>query len=842
MLIVRGGGGRFMEENLKTRIDDSVVKALDDEELATKLVEARNVYELYHWLSKNRDLNYSYDDFCNYSVYCEKLVSDVLNKEMPYSEKALKLVRIYENICKDEKEVEVFDSLKRIDEVLNYFNSLGQGNYSLGDVIDFFGFQLFMTCKCILSLSFARSCCVNLSKNGLMHDDYLDCAGGVGGSKRRWLGGVLGALSIMSSGFGGINTVSAYGESDKSMSDVANLDYVEEPNGGFIREGNSVNADVNDTASGFSFKGFGSFVVGTLLAKGMKFVFDKVGLGEYAPKDMKGVMDLPEQLKKSKEMFEKLMNRYNSSGSINRGKKVGEMITNENDELFNFLASRVKGQNAAIQKIVDLSVRPFLNDIMGNAIKREKKLRYSENINPEDVRTYVASLYGDRGVGKTRVMNILQDEVFDSNGIPCITISVGSFVGAKGKKSFVEYMSEQEAFTSKLEEIKYMKNFVLCFDEVDKIQDEAQLLDFMETIRSIADKTQITYKDTSNGDKNVKVSTIQCESGLVIISSNALSPHEKLKKDRDLGAASAAAGVVDLMAAPPANWRKESLSNDPSILSRMSHVTFENTNDNTADAVADTLVMEAQRDWYQINNINVELDDAFTYNALRLLKYLGYDPQKDGVREIRNQIVSIMKTEFSRKYTEATRKFNKLINEGKDPAKIRFLFEWRKCSGDDNMALMGKNGKISPIVPVFSCRYIDDVDNIKLRLFNHNTNSDKDIWRKLDATSVKYFKEMMGRLEDWKVYAHQCRVKNAMESKFDIAKYKIRDAYRELKYSMLKDVRTTVSKEHLEKSMVKALKQWKKSARLTVSEEEVIFNSLLSIIDEWSKSADSAKT
>lgn len=828
-----------MDKDLRNRIDDSLIEAMNDEELSTKLVDARNACEFYHVLSENRNLDYSYDDFCNYSVCCEKLVSDVLNKEIPYSKKALELVRIYENICQDEKKVEAFESLKNANDVLLYFNSLGHGNYSLDDVIEFFRFQIFMLCKRILSFSFAKSCCVDLSRKGLVHDAYLDYAGGVD-NRRRWFGGVLGALSMMTSGFGGVNMASAQGTTSGGVlsENVANLDYVEEPNGSWIRESDSVNVDNNDATSGFSWKGALAMIAGMTFGKVSNWIGTKLGMEQYVPKDLKGIMEFPEQLKKSKEMFEKLMNRYSSSGSINKGKKVGEMIQNANDELYNFLASRVKGQNAAIQKVVDLSVRPFLNDVMGNAIKREKKLRYSENINPEDVRTYVASLYGDRGVGKTRVMNILQDEVFDSNGIPCVTISVGGFVGAKGKKNFVEYMSEQEAFTSKLEEIRYMKNFVLCFDEVDKIEDEAQLTDFMETIRSIADKTQITYKDTSNGDKNVKVSTIQCESGLVIMSSNALSPHEKLKKDQKLGAAPTA--IADLGAATPADWRKDSLSKDPSILSRMSHITFANTNDDTADAVADTLIMEAQRDWYQINNINVELDDAFTYNALELLKYLGYDPQKDGVREIRNQIISIMKTEFSRKYTAATRKFNQLVSEGKDPAKIRFLFEWRKCSGEDNMALIGKNGKISPIAPIFSCKYIEDVDSMGLRIFNSNMINGKNMWRKLDETSVKCFKEMMEKLEDWKVYANQCRVKNSQEGVFDIAKYKIRDAYRMLRYCMLKDVARKSNKKHLEKSMIRGLKNWKKSARLTVSEEEVIFKNLSSVISEWYNSQEPA--
>ncbi len=825
-----------MDKDLELKIENSVKEAMDDTELSIRLFRSRSVREFYQILSEDKNLDFSYDDFCDYSLKCEKLASSILHNERPYSKKAIELIKIYGDIYKNEKELNRFDSLKTLDEVLAYFNSLGFGSYSTNDVVEFFRFRCFVLFKRFNLLITRIRNNVPDSKD-LSHDSYLlEHVSGGAGSKQRWLGGVLGALSMVTSGSGGMNISSARGRNMASAQpinasnlaqsvNVENLDYVDDRD---MIMGKKNSNDDAKAANGSSslLASAAAFLAMTVFGKAAGWM-KAAGFDVKLPNSLEELSKMPEQIQKTIEMYTKMWNQFDRKGAIEKGKKVGSLISNSNDTLYNFIAAYVKGQDGPVQKVTDLLICPFLSDIEEISKKKmnfyEKYGTYPEEgiITPEEVRTYVGALYGERGVGKTRLVNIAKKYIFDPIQVPVVNVPVGEFDSAS-EQTFEEFLSRQAEFLKKVSDVEYSKRFVFCFDEVDKIKDPKRLRSFMEYVRKLSDKTQISYREIGGDGKFTgKTNVIQCEAGLVLLLSNAMGPNEK----------NASA------------WRQGiKLTDDESMMSRMFHIIFNPASDDTADSVMDTLIMEVQSSWYEANGINVEVDDTFTYNALAVLKYLGYNPYTDGVREVRNQIIPAMKTEFARKYTKMLTKYNELIASGKDPKKIRFLFRWEKAKNSGMGTDLRGGGKTSPIVPVVSCRYIDDVDKLGIRMFNNRagilnnpelSGNSNIIWTHLGATDANNFKSFMNRLETWKLWANQCRVENIKQGLDDVAKFKIRDAYRMLRFCLIGKVASYQRRNAIADAMRVRLRKWKKSARLTVAEKELIFDGLLEVIEQW---------
>lgn len=824
--------GWSVSENLDFEIENSIKEAMDDAELSAKLFKSKNAREFYHILSANKDLGYSYDDFYDYFLYCQKLASFFLSNEKPYSKKTIELVKIYSDICKNDKELDKFNSLKTTNDVLMYFNSLGSSRYSIDDVVEFFRFRYSVIFK-RLEISIARFHSAISKNQRLVDESRLKCAGGIG-NKGRWVSGVLGALSMMSSGFGEVNMVSAhpFGYRGNIVDDVANasgkvrsveqtknLDFYvdDEPNAQLSENNNNSNGEV----TGLSGKAVACTLLGVLGAGLIKQALTKAGLGEYAPKDLNDLMKLPDLLKKAEESGKKLSNKFDKSGAINQGQRINQLIRNSNDAIYNILATHVKGQEKPIQDIVDLGVCPFISNIgERSSIKMNFFNTYGYYPNndptPEGSSFTLVTVHGDKGLGKTRLWNILQQSIFGPAQIPSMYIAVGGFDGDESSKTFEEFLSKQDCFVRSVSDIEYSRRFAFCFDEVDKIKDPKKRANFMEYVRMLNDKTQISYKEVgSDGKFTGRTNVIQGEVGFGMLLSNAVGLYEK----------NAAA------------WRQTSLTDDQSMLSRMIHIVYNPANDDTADAVMDTLIMEVQRSWYEANEINVEVDDTFTYNSLAVLKYLGYDPNKDGVREVKNQIIPAMKTEFSRKYTRLLEKYNRLVAEGKDPRKIRFLFRWEKVNiNGDGVILRGKNGKMSPVVPVLSCKYVDDVNTLSVRVFNHRFDTaagSSTIWKPLYKSDVDNFRDFMGRLESWKLWANQCRVEDMKQGINEVAKYKIRDVYRMLRFCAINMIASHYGRDISAKNLMRILKKWRKVARLTVSERNLLFEGLSEMIEQW---------
>ena len=432
----------------------------------------------------------------------------------------------------------------------------------------------------------------------------------------------------------------------------------------------------------------------------------------------------------------------------------------------------------------------------------------NDPIDPEHVKTYVGSIYGDRGVGKTRMVNTIRYGIL-KDAVPSATLSLGSF-GASGQ-SFIDWISNQSEYIEMMEKMQYMRNFALFFDEFDKVP-AAKRKEVLEVIREWSDKTQLKIKEKGGGGSSGGTEKcIQGESGLIILLSNAVGPNEK----------------------DAAMWRERGLTNDPSILSRMTHIVFKEINDVVMDSVMNTLMMNCQRRWYQLNGIDVEFDDTFTYNAIQWSRYLGYEAQ-DGAREINNRLITMLKTEFASKLQSVKHRIERLISDGVDEDKIKVEFRWvtrdeyyRKYKKDSG-GWFGKNNKESFITPELRV-VVDDGKSGKDSLpmvFSRETGT---LVKSPAEISSQNWQGLMSSLKKWKSKAKES-IGNG------VAKYKILEIFNRLRFTLNECRARGLDKNITSVNLSRVLSSWSKSARLTVTEENLFRKGLRTLIGNWKNS------
>ena len=510
-----------MDKNIGKKIDSIV----GNKDFLSELVATKSESDLCSLLFKS-GLNCSADELDEYFSYCYEKIVELVKNEAPYSDSAMSLIRIYGDICKDADELKKFGERKSMDEVLDYFNSLGRGNYSLVDVADFCRFRFMRLCQEFLlsSVIFSSNRPSGSGKGGggskSLSDDALEVSGGVGNRTGRLLGSVFGALSVLSpfGAYGG-NQVSA-APASSSGSFYEEKDYMD-------RSEEFDDSEEEDTSQQAQSSGTWGIVCGMIGSYFASKAGSFIGV-DFLPKNLEGWAKLPEQLKAMGKMYDTFMCSLAGNSSEVRSKVEG-MVIGSDDYLFDALSCAVKGQDDAMQMVVDLLLRPYLDDVTYAARKRQSEGGSFFNMNndpidPEHGKTYVGSIYGDRGVGKTRMINTIRYGIL-KDAVPSATLSLGSF-GASGQ-SFIDWVSNQSEYIEMMEKMQYMRNFALFFDEFDKVP-AAKRKEVLEVIREWSDKTQLKIKEKGGGGSSGGTEKcVQGESGLIILLSNAVGPNEK---------------------------------------------------------------------------------------------------------------------------------------------------------------------------------------------------------------------------------------------------------------------------------------------------------------------------
>ena len=272
------------------------------------------------------------------------------------------------------------------------------------------------------------------------------------------------------------------------------------------------------------------------------------------------------------------------------------------------------------------------------------------------------------------------------------------------------------------------------------------------------------------------------------------------------------------------------LTDDPSILSRMTHVVFKEIDDVVMDSVVNTLIMNCQRRWYQLNGIDVEFDDTFTYNAIQWLRYLGYEAQ-DGAREINNRLITMLKSEFASKLQSVKHRIERLVSDGVDEDKIRVEFRWvtrdeyyRKYKKDSG-GWFGKNNQESLITPELRV-VVDDGKSGKDSLSAVFSRESGTLVRPPAALSFQNWQGLMSSLKKWKSKAKES-VGNG------VAKYKILEIFNRLRFTLNECRARGLDKSVTSVNLNRVLSGWSKSARLTVTEENLFRKDLRSLIANW---------